>query len=88
MPTYTLISSNVLTSSQASVTFSAIPATYTDLVLRISAQADGASNAFDNITLTFNGTGTTNHSSTRLTGNGSVEASNRGTNQGLSLIHI
>jgi hypothetical protein len=39
MPTtYTLISSNVLTSSAASVTFSSIPATYTDLVLRISVR--------------------------------------------------
>ena len=37
--TYTLISSNVLTSSAASVTFSSIPATYTDLVLRISARS-------------------------------------------------
>jgi len=36
--TYTLISSNVLGSSAASVTFSAIPSTYTDLVLRISAR--------------------------------------------------
>lgn len=34
--TYTLINSNVLTSSAASVTFSSIPATYTDLVLRMS----------------------------------------------------
>jgi len=37
--TYTLISSNVLTSSQASVVFSSIPATYTDLILRFSARA-------------------------------------------------
>jgi hypothetical protein len=37
--TYTLISSNVLSSSAASVTFSAIPSTYTDLVLRWSARA-------------------------------------------------
>lgn len=40
--TYTLISSNVLTSSAASVTFSAIPSTYTDLVLRMSARTDSA----------------------------------------------
>jgi len=38
--TYTLISSNVLSSSAASVTFSAIPSTYTDLVLRVSARTD------------------------------------------------
>lgn len=40
--TYTLISSNVLASSAASVTFSAIPSTYTDLVLRMSARSDRA----------------------------------------------
>jgi hypothetical protein len=38
--TYTLISSNVLSSSAASVTFSAIPSTYTDLVIRLSARSD------------------------------------------------
>ena len=38
--TYTLIASNTLSSSAASVTFSAIPNTYTDLVLRISARTD------------------------------------------------
>ena len=36
--TYTLISSNTLSSSAASVTFSSIPSTYTDLVVRISAR--------------------------------------------------
>jgi len=39
MATYTLINSNVLASSAASVTFSAIPATYTDLVIRHSTRA-------------------------------------------------
>lgn len=38
--TYTLIASNTLSSSAASVTFSSIPNTYTDLVLRISARND------------------------------------------------
>jgi hypothetical protein len=33
--TYTLIESQVLGSAAASVTFSAIPATYTDLVLKV-----------------------------------------------------
>jgi hypothetical protein len=40
--TYTLISSNVLSSSAASVTFSSIPATYTDLVLRVSVRRDAS----------------------------------------------
>ena len=58
--TYTLISSNVLGSSAASVTFSSIPATYTDLVLRVSARTD----ADDTSLITFNGT-TTGYSKTR-----------------------
>jgi hypothetical protein len=37
--TYTLIASNTLGSSAASVTFSAIPNTFTDLVLKFSARA-------------------------------------------------
>jgi hypothetical protein len=51
--TYTLISSNVLSSSAASVTFSAIPATYTDLVLRVSMRSDRAS-ANDVAMISFN----------------------------------
>lgn len=42
MATYTLISSNVLSSTAASVTFSSIPATYTDLVVRYSTRCDAA----------------------------------------------
>ena len=38
--TYTLIASNTLGASAASVTFSAIPATYTDLVMRWSVRTD------------------------------------------------
>lgn len=41
-PTYTLIASTTLTGSQATVTFSSIPSTYTDLVLKISARTDSA----------------------------------------------
>ena len=42
MATYTLISSQVLGSSAASVTFSSIPSTYKDLVLRTSLRVDSA----------------------------------------------
>jgi len=41
--TYTLISSNVLSSDAATVNFTSIPQTYTDLVLRISARGDASS---------------------------------------------
>ena len=56
--TYTLISSNVLASSAASVTFSAIPSTYTDLVLRVSGRSANVSN-FDNPRITLNGSSST-----------------------------
>ena len=38
--TYTLIASNVLSGTTSNVTFSSIPSTYTDLVLRISSRTD------------------------------------------------
>jgi hypothetical protein len=53
MATYTLISSNVLSSSAASVTFSAIPATYTDLVLRVSSRGSVSGN--QTFLVSFNG---------------------------------
>lgn len=55
--TYTLISSNVLTSSAASVTFSSIPATYTDLVLRISARSN-AGGSYNLFKITYNSVST------------------------------
>lgn len=86
--TYIPIASATIASSTASYTFSAIPQIYTDLVLKINARADGAANAFDNITVTFNGTGTTNHSGTRMTGNGSTVGSNRGSDQGIIMPNV
>jgi hypothetical protein len=75
MATYTLISSNVLTASAASVTFSSIPATYTDLVLRISARSSTFQQAVD---VTFNGdtpASGTSYSFVYLRGNGSAASS-------------
>ena len=63
--TYELISSNVLASSAASVTFSAIPSTYTDLVLRLSTRTDLADTSV-NIYTRFNGDTATNYSTTRV----------------------
>jgi hypothetical protein len=78
--TYTLISSNVLSSSAASVTFSAIPSTYTDLVLRISGRISVAATDW-NVTLKFNSDGSTNYSDTQIYGNGSTVTSARESNQ-------
>ena len=73
--TYTLISSNVLGSSAASVTFSAIPGTYTDLVLRVSARTDTAA-AIESCYVQFNSDTATNYSYVLITGNGSAASSN------------
>ena len=80
MATYTLISSNVLASSAASVTFSAIPATYTDLVLRCSARSTGSSYT---MVLKLNGT-TANYSDTLIQGSGSAASSAQGSAQAAS----
>jgi len=68
--TYTLINSTSLSSSAASVTFSAIPATYDDLVLQISARSDNASNT-TNIYVTLSGDTGSNYSETLVRGDGS-----------------
>jgi hypothetical protein len=58
-----LITSQTLASSAASVTFSSIPATYTDLVVRSSVRWDDA--GYASLELRLNGS-TTNDSSTEL----------------------
>jgi len=81
--TYTLISSNVLSSSAASVTFSAIPSTYTDLVLKYSTRTDSAGTPYENDFIRFNGSTASNYSHTRLEGTGSAAASARTSNTSL-----
>jgi hypothetical protein len=78
--TYTLISSNVLTSSAASVTFSAIPATYTDLVLRASVRGDDTSYQSP-FRIKINADTGSNYSRTRMYGIGSSAVSNRASNE-------
>jgi hypothetical protein len=83
--TYTLISSNVLGSSAASVTFSSIPATFTDLVLKVSNRTNdtGVGNGF---TLTYNGV-STNYSNTSIYGDGSTSASSRSSTAGMMWVN-
>ncbi len=76
--TYQLISSNTLSSTAASVTFSSIPATYTDLVLRCSIRTDAAA-IDDYLLITANGSAT-QYSSTNMRGNGTTVTSIRATN--------
>jgi hypothetical protein len=52
--TYTLIQTIPISSSVASVTFSAIPQTYTDLIMKVFARTDRASGVSDAVYLQFN----------------------------------
>ncbi len=78
--TYQLIASNTLSSAAASVTFSSIPATYTDLVVRISARSDRSGSNVDVIFFRFNGISTTVYSDTAINGTGAVADNGRSTN--------
>lgn len=72
--TYTLINSTTLTTTAASVTFSSIPATYSDLVLQSSIRTS-ASNTIANVKITTNSSTSTNNSYTFVRGDGSVALS-------------
>jgi hypothetical protein len=74
-PTYELIASNTLTTDTASVTFSSIPATYTDLVVRLSARSD--TSGYKTGYIKFNADAGSNYSTTILRGNGSAASSAR-----------
>jgi hypothetical protein len=74
--TYVLIASNVLASATATVTFSSIPQTYTDLALQFSTRSTG-SGIEENYGFQVNGLNTTIYSRTRLYGTGSAISSAR-----------
>jgi hypothetical protein len=77
--TYTLISSNTVGSGGvASVTFSSIPATYTDLLVKVSVRGSAAS-VNQSYRMTFNGSSTTGLTMKRLYGDGASAASDSGT---------
>jgi len=72
--TYTLIEAKTLTSSAASVTFSAIPSTYTDLLIKISSRSNRSDADNDWISTTINGS-TSNFDGRFLYANGTSAAS-------------
>ena len=67
--TYEPIETQTLGTAVASVTFSSIPATYTDLVLVFNGTIGAGS---QNMELRFNGDTTTNYSETRFFGTGAA----------------
>lgn len=72
--TYTPIATQTLGSAAATVTFSSIPSTYTDLVMISSAAVASSSG---DLLMTFNTDTGTNYSYTTVTGNGTTAISSR-----------
>ena len=63
--TFILIASNVLASTTTTITFSSIPATYTDLILRMSYRTNTGSTLISG-SLRLNGLSTTVYSTVRM----------------------
>ena len=78
---YDLIQSEILTGSQASVTFdvTGLGSTYQHLQLRIAAKSTDPTNDMDNLIVRFNSDSAGNYSHHRLFGNGSSVVSYAGT---------
>lgn len=74
--TFEAIATQTLGSAAASVTFSSIPGTYTDLVIVCNF---GGSSAGQDFTFRYNGDTGSNYSDTRMYGNGTSAVSNRNT---------
>jgi hypothetical protein len=83
--TYTLIASNTLSSSAASVTFSSIPNTFTDLVLKVSARGTVAGTV--SFIIRPNSSSASEYSRTALFGTGSSAGSFRNSNSGALLAY-
>ena len=78
--TYTLIASNVLSSAAATIDFTSIPNTYTDLVIRLTTRSDLAANT-NNLRFRINGDTATNYSNTELAASNGSAYSSRGSSQ-------
>jgi len=76
--TYEPIATQTLGSASASVTFSSIPSTYTDLVL-VATHGNNQNVDYD-VYVRFNSDSTSTYSRTQLVGNGSTASSSRSSN--------
>ena len=79
--TYEPIATTTLGSAASSVTFSSIPATYTDLVLVTNTQRQATGFGPVGFVAQFNGDTGSNYSDTYLIGDGSTATSSRATSQ-------
>jgi hypothetical protein len=87
--TYSTIATNTLGSDTATVTFSSIPQTYTDLRLVVSSRVTGSNNSPGIDALVYyNSDQGSNYSYTQLYGNGSSLGSNRASNIAFSYLGV
>lgn len=86
--TFQIIASNTLTTSTASLSFSSIPQTYTDLVLKISARTDESGTVYSGIGIIVNDDVTSAYSYTRVVGNGSAVTEAEATGNGYAYINF
>jgi len=77
--TYTLLASNVLTSSSSMITFNNFNGGYQDLVIRISAKTDDSGTS-DYVGMRINNLSTSIYNSIYLSGNGSATSSSTDSN--------
>lgn len=82
--TYTPLATNTLGSAAASVTFSSIPSTYTDLVFIFNGKAASGTGA--SLSIQYNGDTASNYSETLIYGEGSAYGSARDTNLQFSVV--
>jgi hypothetical protein len=80
--TYIKIATVSLSSAQATMEFTSIPSTYTDLIVKLSVKTVGST--FVNTKIRFNGVGT-GYSVIRLIGNGSAASTSNGSGSGTEL---
>lgn len=71
--TYSTISTQTISGTPTSVSFTSIPSTYTDLVIVYSAKASTNTD----LSIRFNGDTATNYSATRISGTGTAANSGR-----------
>jgi hypothetical protein len=72
--TYTLISSVTLSGTAASISFTSIPATYTDLLIKLSARGDEAGVTWQNVRLRYNSDSGSNYTHAVAAGLGTTTA--------------
>jgi hypothetical protein len=81
-PTYQLIANTTLTTTTATVTFSNIAGTYTDLVVKCSTRSNAA-DVSNTVNITLSSDTGSNYSRTQIIGDGSTATSGRSSNQSI-----